>query len=137
MECYDPLTDQWTNIPVMSKVRRSAAAVAVGGKLIVVGGFGDMTDTTIEPSCEIFHSSTNQWSLVPSLSIHRAASGIVSIGDTVYLFGGEDEGSYKTEVHCFDIRTNKWDEISTIPHEGLTFLQASLLKLPKKTFITC
>ena len=133
VECYNPLTDQWTNIPCMSKVRRSAAAVAVGGKIIVVGGFGDMTDRTIEPSCEIFDPSTNQWSLVPSLSIHRAASGIVSVGDTVYLFGGEDESSYKTEVHCFDIRTNKWDEISTIPaDEGLSFLQASLLKLPKK-----
>ena len=138
VECYNPLTDQWTNIPCMSKVRRSAAAVAVGGTIIVVGGFGDMTNTTIEPSCEIFEPRTNQWSLVPSLSIHRAASGIVSVGDTVYLFGGEDERSLKTEVHCFDIRTNKWDVISTIPaddHGGLSFLQASLLKLPKKRLL--
>ena len=138
VECYNPLTDQWAEISSLSEVRRSAAAVAVGGKIIVVGGFGNMTNTTIEPSCEIFDPSTNQWSLVPSLSIHRAASGIVSIGDTVYLFGGEDESSYKTEVHCFDIRTNKWDEISTIPAddlEGLSFLQASLLKLPKKRLL--
>ena len=136
VECYNPVSDQWAKISSVTKVRRSAAAIAVGGKIVVVGGFADMTRIHIEPSCEIYDPSTNQWSLVPSLSICRAASGIVSIGDTVYLFGGEDEKDYgKNKVHCFDIRTKKWHEISTIP-KGLSFLQASLLKLPKK-FITC
>ena len=132
VECYNPLTDQWAKIPSMFKVRRSAAAVAVGRKIVIVGGFADMKNTTIEPSCEIFDTSTNQWSLVPSLSIHHAASGIVSIGDTVYLFGGEDEVKYKNEVHCFDIKRNEWHKISVIPAGARSSLQASLLKLPKQ-----
>ena len=131
-DCYNPLTDQWTEISGMSKVRRCAAAVAVGRNLFVVGGFGDMTVSTIEPSCEIFDPKANQWSLVPSLSIPRAASGIGSIGNTVYLFGGEDEEFHWKEVLCCFIGENKWYKISTIPFDDCSFLQASLLKLPKE-----
>ena len=131
-DCYNPLTNQWTEISGMSKVRRCAAAVAVGRNLFVVGGFGDMTMSTIEPSCEIFDPKANQWSLVPSLSIPRAASGIGSIGNAVYLFGGEDEEYRRNEVLCCFIGENKWYVISAIPSDDCSFLQASLLKLPKE-----
>ena len=131
-DCYNPLTNQWTEISGMSKVRRCAAAVAVERNLFVVGGFGDMTTVTIEPSCEIFDPGANQWSLVPSLSIPRAASGIGSIGNTVYLFGGEDEEYHRKEVLCCFIGENKWYVISAIPSDDCSFLQASLLKLPKE-----
>ena len=135
-DCYNPLTNQWTEISGMSKVRRCAAAVAVGRNLFVVGGFGDMTTETIEPSCEIFDPGANQWSLVPSLSIHLAASGIVSTGNRVYLFGGEDETFCKKEVLCCDIREKIWFEISLMPTGGNSFLQASLLKLPKEFILS-
>ena len=135
-DCYNPLTDQWTEISGMSKVRRCAAAVAVGRKLFVVGGFGDMTRITIEPSCEIFDPGANQWSVVPSLSISRAASGIVSIRDTVYLFGGEDKTKRRKEVLCCEIGKNEWHKISLIPNRENSFLQASLLKVPKEVILS-
>ncbi|KAL9975137.1 hypothetical protein ACROYT_G012258 [Oculina patagonica] len=131
VECYNPLTDQWSKISDISKVRRSAAAATAGEKIVVVGGFGDMSFTTIEPSCEIFELSTNQWSLVSSPCVPRAACSAVSINDMVYLFGGEDEESCLNEVECLDIRSNKWREISKMPN-SCSFLQATLLKLPKK-----
>ncbi|XP_022796859.1 kelch-like protein 12 [Stylophora pistillata] len=140
-ERYNPLTDQWTEISSMSNVRRSAAAVEVGTKVFVFGGYADNVLGAIEPSCEIFDSSTNQWSLEPSLRLPRAGSGIVSIGDTVYVFGGEgvvydDEEEYLKEdlgdVQCFDIGTNRWHRVSFIPSGECSFLQASLLKVPKK-----
>ena len=130
-ECYNPLTDQWAEISSMSDVRRSAAAVAVGGKILVVGGFGNMSVHTVESSCEIFDPTVNQWSLVPSLSIPRARSGIVGVGDTVYLFGGENEKESQSDVQCFDLNTSKWNEISNIPSYPFTGIRASLLKLPK------
>ena len=130
-ECYNPLTDQWAEISSMSDVRRSAAAVAVGGKILVVGGYGDMSVYTVESSCEIFDPGTNQWNLVPSLDIPRASCGIVGVGDTVYLFGGEDGNECRSDVQCFDLKTSKWHEISIIPMYPYSGIQASLLKLPK------
>ena len=81
LECYNPLTDQWSKVPNVSKNRRFAAAATACEKIIVVGGFGDMTNKTIEPSCKIFNLSTTQWSLVSSPDCPRAAGSIVSVGN--------------------------------------------------------
>ena len=131
VECYNPLTDQWSRISNLLKARRCTAVATVCEKIIVVGGFGDMTARTIEPSCEIYHPNTNQWSLVSSPGIPRAASSAVSIDDLVYLFGGENETDYPERVECFDIKKNKWYAIETLQNPRSN-LQASLLKLPKK-----
>ncbi|XP_078367550.1 kelch-like protein 7 [Oculina patagonica] len=131
VERYNPLTGQWNKVSNMSKVRRFAAAATAGERIVVVGGYGDMTTTNIEPSCEIYNPGTNQWSLVSSPGVPRAACSAVSIDDIVYLFGGENESHYLDSVECYDIRSNKWNKIATMPN-CLAFMQASLLKLPKK-----
>jgi len=133
VECYNPLTDQWTKISSMSKVRRFAAAAIVNKKIIVVCGFGDMTVTTIEPSCEMFDPSTNQWSLVSSPLNPRAAHGVVSIDDKVYLFGGEGEETYENAVECFDLKNNEWKRVGFMPERmQASYFATSLLKLPKE-----
>ncbi|XP_078375891.1 kelch-like protein 12 [Oculina patagonica] len=135
VECYNPLTDQWSKVSNISKPRRSAssAAVTAAEKIVVVGGFGDMTDTTIEPSCEIFESRTNQWNLVSSPTRPRAAGGIVIIDDNIYLFGGENETKLEYAVERFNITSYKWNAIGFTPQTmQASFLQASLLKLPKE-----
>ena len=135
VECYNPLTDQWSKISSMSKVRRFAAAAAtVCEKIVVVGGFGDMTVTTIEPSCEMFEPSTKQWSLVCSpLNRPRAAHGVVSIGDIVYVFGGESESTHEMAVECFDVKNDEWKIICNMPSTmQASYFGTSLLKLPKE-----
>ena len=134
VECYNPLTDQWSKVSNISKARRFAAATIVCEKILVVGGFGDMTATTIEPSCEMFEPTTNQWSLVSSPLNPRAAHGVVSIDDIVYLFGGENESAYEIAVECFDVKHNAWKKVGYMPTTtGMhgSFFGTSLLKLPK------
>ena len=117
----------------MSKVRRFAAAATVCEKIVVVGGFGDMTATTIEPSCEMFEPRTDQWSLVCSPLNPRAAHGVVSIDGIVYLFGGENESTHEKDVECFDLKNNEWKIIDNMSLTMQTsFFGTSLLKLPKE-----
>lgn len=133
VECYNPLTDQWNRVSSVSKVRRFAAATTVCEKILLVGGFGDMTATTIEPSCEMFEPTTNQWSLVSSPLNPRAAHGVVSIDDIVYLFGGENESLYAAGVECFDVKNNEWKEVGSMPSPmQASYFGTSLLKLPKE-----
>ena len=132
VECYNPLTDQWSRISNLSKARSCAAATTAGQRMIiVVGGFGDMTEITMESSCEIYDPVTNQWNLVSSPGIPRAACSAVSIDDIVYLFGGENTANCLNAVECFDIKKDIWYEIETMPSIR-SVLHASLLKLPKK-----
>ena len=133
VECYNPLTDQWKKVSNISKARRFAAAATTAEKIIVVGGFGDMTDATIEPSCEMFEPSTNQWSLVSSPLKPRAAHGIVSIDDAIYLFGGENEFTLEGTVERFDVKNNEWKRVGYMPETmQASYFGTSLLKLPKE-----
>ena len=133
VECYNPLTDQWKKVSNISKARRFAAATTTAEKIIVVGGFGDMTDTTIEPSCEMFEPSTNQWSLVSSPLRPRAGHGIVSIDDAIYLFGGENESTLEGAVERFDVKNNEWKRVCSMPRiMQASCFGTSLLKLPKE-----
>lgn len=134
VECYNPFTNQWSNASNISKVRRFSSAATVCKKIIIVGGFTDMSTSNIEHSCEIFEPSTNQWSLVSSPESPRAAGSIVSIDDFVYLFGGETDTHFDLEsVERFDLTKNKWHTICSLPanFQG-SYLQASLLRLPKE-----
>ena len=115
VECYNPLTDQWNQVSNIFKARRFAGAATTAEKIIVVGGFRDMTPTIIEPSSEMFEPSTNQWSLVSSPLIPRAAHGIVSVDDVIYLFGGEDESTLEGTVECFDVKNNEWKRVGYMP----------------------
>ena len=133
VECYNPLTDQWSKVSNIFKARRFASAAAAAEKVVLVGGFGDMTITTIEPSCEIFEPSTNQWSLVSRPGRPRAAHCAVSLDDVVYLFGGENKTTLENSVEFFDIKSNEWHKIGFMPGPmQASYLQASLLKLPKE-----
>ena len=133
VECYNPLTDQWNKVSDISKARRFAAAATTAEKIVVVGGFGDMTVTTIEPSCEMFEPSTNQWSLVSSPLYPRAAHGVISKDDKIYSFGGEDESLYVDGVECFDVKNNEWKRVGSIPKTmQASYFGAALLKLPKE-----
>ena len=133
VECYNPFTDQWSTASNISKARRFASAATVCEKIIIVGGFGDMTNVNIEPSCEMFEPGTNQWSLVSSPEVPRAAGSIVSIDDIVYLFGGEDENLYVTAVECFDMKNNKWKRVGSMPTTmQASYFGTSVLKLPKE-----
>ena len=133
VELYNPLTDQWSKVSKISKARRFAAAATTAEKIIVVGGFGDMTATTIEPSCEMFELSTNQWSLVSSPLKPRAAHGIVSIEDVIYLFGGENEIAYEDTVECFDVKNNEWKRVDSMPSKMYgSYFGTALLRLPKE-----
>lgn len=134
VECYDPSTDQWKTIPSISKARRFAAAATARGKIVVVGGYSDVSPSlNTEASCEMFDPSTNEWSLVSSPAFPRAACGIVSMDDIIYLFGGRNEEHLMKTVERFDVQRNEWREVAVMPDSvQCSHLKASLLKLPRK-----
>ena len=130
-ESYNPLTNQWTNMPDLAKARRFASAAATCGKIVVVGGYRDVTDeNNTEPTCELFDPCVNQWSLVASPIVPRGACAIASVDETVYVFGGENDERYLDDIEIFDVKSNKWQEVSCTMPEALSYAQASSLKLP-------
>ena len=58
VECFDPDTEEWTNVPCMSVARVNAGATVIEGRLYVVGGFnGKLFLNTME----CFSADATQW----------------------------------------------------------------------------
>lgn len=100
-------------------------------KIFVFGGFVYADYSSIEPSGEIYDPSTNEWSLISGPRVPRAACGAVCVDNMVYLFGGDSENAILKAVECFDVRSYKWYTLSPFTNNW-GYMQASLLKLPKK-----
>ena len=80
------------------------------------------------PSSDIVEPPHNLSDFVTCPSV--VTSALVVDDEEVYL--KEDLG----DVQCFDIGTNRWHRISFIPCGECSYVQASLLKVPKSLLIT-
>ena len=136
VESYNPLTYEWKRSASLTNARKCAAATSVGGKIFVVGGFANQSETSFELTCEMFDPCVNQWSLVSSLNVPRAECGIVCVDETVYVFGGEGDRNYVlNSMECYNAKCNGWKQVNTSMPSSRTRVQASLLTDYQKGFL--
>lgn len=135
-ECYDSSTNKWNLLPDMTLPRQQPAAQAIGGKIMVVGGFHG-ANYRMHTTCEIFNPKQNLWSLVPGLVVPRAGCGITYVSDHVYVFGGSNGRSVLNtldSVECYSTEENEWKKVSVIP-ETVIAPQVALIRMPKKYLV--
>ena len=75
----------WERIEPMKSGRVDAGAVAVGGKIMVVGGF---SGEGFLCSVEIYNPLTNTWQKGPNLQAPRSGMGLAGLDGVVYIAGG-------------------------------------------------
>jgi hypothetical protein len=95
VESYDPATNTWTLHAPMPFPRVSAAAVAVNGRIYVVGGYG----TSILDSVVVYDPTADTWSDGPALNTARINPGAAAIDDRVYAFAGYNGDAYSPSSH--------------------------------------
>jgi len=110
---YDPKAKTWATFPSLPAGRSSHDVVAVGDKLVVVGGW-QMTgesgssvwaDTTLV--CDTAAKSP-AWEAIPQPFKRRALAAAV-IGSKVYVIGGLTEsGESVRKVEILDLATRTW-----------------------------
>jgi N-acetylneuraminic acid mutarotase len=106
---YDPLADAWTPRAPLSRARSEATAVALGGKIYVIGGY----DGTGRPgTVEEYDPPTDTWKTKTAMNIARnGASGGIS-GDLAYVIGGnvivDNSGTSVATVETYDPLKDVW-----------------------------
>ncbi|GAC1445328.1 MAG: hypothetical protein NVSMB55_25820 [Mycobacteriales bacterium] len=114
LDSYNPATDAWKvwTPPSPMMPVRDAAAVAVGGKLYVIGGAqSGQTDSdqgTPTATLQVFDPSLNAglggWTVSPAVLAHpRWGLGAAVIGTRIYALGGTDpSGAILSSVEVLD-----------------------------------
>ena len=76
------------------------------------GGYGSGVDYDV---MEVYHLPTGAWDQKPTTGTPppgtRAYSS-VAIGKDIYYFGGDGGGGYVNSLHCFNVDSFKWRELS-------------------------
>jgi hypothetical protein len=74
----------------MPTARVGAGGVAIGGKVIVMGG---RTGTTYLNAVEAYDPVTNSWTTRAAMPTARAAFGVAGISGFLYAVGGRNTAS--------------------------------------------
>ena len=110
---YDPDLDVWERRPGMPAERAGAAAAAVGGRLLVVGG-ADASDGDML----VYDPAAGVWTREPGPDV-RFEPGLADAGGVLFAFGGRrsvDRGADPdTEIHAFDRSIGSWSIVAALP----------------------
>ncbi len=109
VEVFDTITQEWSSLPNMTTKGDECAAVSVGNKIYVFGGWYG----TYLSSAEVYDVTTQGWTPLPDMKEKRSACAATAVGNRIYIVGGRDGSTYHSSCEVFDTSTNTWS--SPIP----------------------
>jgi N-acetylneuraminic acid mutarotase len=114
IHAYDPATDLWsTPAAPLPTPRESAAAVAVGGKFYVIGGFAGGVSTAVEA----YDPVANTWATRAPLLAPRMLHAAAAVNGRIYVMGGaaSQSGGPVATVEEYDPVANTWTARAPMP----------------------
>ena len=130
VEEYLASEQHWVFVPHMPGEVSSAAAVALDGKLLVIGGSnaGD-TDEGFSPVLE-YNLVDRSWKELPSLLTARSSCAATVLGGDVVVLGGQVgkhvSDSYIGSVERYNRQSQCWEAMASLPTPFLRLAAASV-----------
>jgi len=117
LDVYDPMTDGWKQVSSMPTERFQHGAVALAGKIYVVGGCRD--ENTALSTADVYDPQSNSWQPLADMACGRSSFAAAVAGGKVYAIGGEiadgEDDIVPTEmVEAFDPQLGAWADVSSM-----------------------
>jgi N-acetylneuraminic acid mutarotase len=106
-EEYDPAADIWTKKEDIPTARFGASAVAVNGKIYVIGGWGVGDHTSV---VEMYDPVTDTWEKRANMPRGLGNMGSASVGGKIYVFGGSSLAGPVSTTYEYDPAADKWTQ---------------------------
>ena len=123
-ELYDPATDAWSAIAPMPVGVNHNSAVAMHGRLYVIGGFsgrppgstGPRVHQGAEEHLQEYDPSTDRWRKLAPMKAPRGSVGVAALNDKLHAIGGRGPDLRTVTTHeVYDPTTDQWTEIAPAP----------------------
>ncbi len=117
VEEYDPSTDRWQTRGALPAKLHHAAAVALGERLYVIGGFTKSLLSIWQPvnSLYVYEPKTDSWTEGPPMPTARGALAGTAIDGKIMAIGGYGESENSGAVELYDPVAQRWDILPSIP----------------------
>ena len=112
---YDLASHMWSNAAPLPAPRGGHAAVALAGKIHVIGG-GNSQSTLADHS--EFDPASNMWIARAPLPRSEGSPAAVAFNGRLYAIGGRSGGSDFGNVYVYDPATDRWGDAPPIEPRG-------------------
>jgi hypothetical protein len=113
---YDTRRDEWTQLPQLPVATRAAAAAALDGTNVVIGGTSPAGNTAAVWAWD--GTRWRAWAPLPRPVFNHAA---VVVGGRLYVVGGYAGLRERREVYAYDRAANRWTLATRLPRPTHAF----------------
>ncbi|MCR9143969.1 MAG: DUF6519 domain-containing protein [bacterium] len=122
---YDPTTDAWTSLAALPTPRSNGSAVAVDGRIYVIGGDSNPSSGVALSANEAFDPDANAWSVRADMPTARTNSAVAVLNDRVYVFGGNQvTNAGLNALEVYDPAADSWTTRAPMPFSGFGMIAA-------------
>jgi Kelch motif/Dockerin type I domain len=117
LEAYDTITDEWTTLAPMPRVRDHFRAEIIDGKFYAVSG-RDTTITATFSFADVYDIAADRWSSVAAMPTARGGYASAVLEGRLLIIGGEGDGPPNgvfPNVEEYDPRRNVWRRLADLP----------------------
>lgn len=107
---YDFEAATWQECAPLPIAVAAAGAVAIGGEILVIGGWTDNEQTATD-AVQVYHVNAGTWSSAAPLPVAAATAATAAFGNEVYVAGGWApalSGSVSDLLHIYDRAADRW-----------------------------
>ena len=117
VEVYDTVTDRWSVASPLPAKLHHTAAVTIGERLYVVGGFAKSLLSVWSPmaSLYIYHPASDTWVEGPPMPTPRGALAAAELDGKIVAVGGYAESSNTPAVELYDPAQESWKQLPSLP----------------------
>lgn len=118
LEVYNTTNNTWTRLADMPAKRWGHSAIAINGKIYVVGGVTFGAVSTVYASVEVYDTLTNTWSTKSSMPTPRYNLTSFLLNGSIYAIGGwlnSDVGPIYDKVEAYNPVTDVWRTATPLP----------------------
>ncbi|XP_072450540.1 kelch-like ECH-associated protein 1A isoform X1 [Chiloscyllium punctatum] len=117
LDCYNPMTNQWSQRAPLNVPRNRLGAGAIDGAIYAVGG---SWGSSHHRSAERYDPETNKWTFVAPMKMCRIGAGVAVWNGLLYVIGGFDGKNRLNSVECYRPEKDEWSLISPMgsPRSG-------------------
>ena len=90
------------------------AAVALGGRIYLIGGFAGTTNVPVD-GVRVYDPASQAWSSAASLPAPRGGHAAVVLGGKIHVLGGGNSVSTIADHSVYDPATDSWTEAAPLP----------------------
>ncbi|XP_067872088.1 kelch-like ECH-associated protein 1A [Heterodontus francisci] len=108
LDCYNPMTNQWTQRAPMNVPRNRVGVGVIDGVIYAVGG---SWGSSHHQSAEKYDPETNQWTFIAPMRVRRIGAGLAVWNGLLYAVGGFDGKNRLDSVECYCPEKDEWSFI--------------------------